>query len=258
MESNKNQIIQVNNSLANFERQITIGEKLLCLKIINFEREKIRNFLISIIQTRNKDTFIRYLSEIYPISNELIEKHQDVLIWHYLSSNTKVIFSADLINKYSSKWDFCNLARNKNVDWNIGMVDKYNDRPGIDWWDTIDGWLTAFPWSSNFIELYGDRLNWNNFSSYQSFPWNEKFIENYALQINWKSLSINEAVPWSVNFIEKYKDKLNWEYLSCNNKLPWSIDFFNKYIDYWDWDGLSQNEEIPWSEDFIYKVLEFG
>lgn len=37
MENNNNQIVSINNSLANFERQITIGEKLLGL--INVESD---------------------------------------------------------------------------------------------------------------------------------------------------------------------------------------------------------------------------
>jgi hypothetical protein len=35
MDNNNKQLISINNSIVNFERQITIGEKLLCLLIDN-------------------------------------------------------------------------------------------------------------------------------------------------------------------------------------------------------------------------------
>lgn len=255
MKRNENQLIPVNNSLIFFEKQISIAEKLLGIKKNDLEKERIKEFLIEIIKRSNNDTFLRYISEFFPISNKLMEKYQNILKWNYLSINTKIKFSVDLIDKYSNRWDFHKLASNKSVNWNLDMIHKYNNE--FDWWLTIDGHLNALPWSNNLVEHYGDRLNWNNFCCYEQFPWNEEFIDSHFSKINWDSLSINESFPWDENFIEKYKSKLNWKYLSINKNLPWSVDFFNKYISYWDWKNLSENEGLPWSKDFFCKYLAY-
>ncbi len=271
MEENNKSLISINNSLVKIERQIAIGDKLLNFGSNKLQRNKIKNFLISIsywikldnysfTNKHNYNPFISLISGFYPFSEELIMKYQHILDWYVLSSNDKIKFSPTLIEKYSDKWNFNVLGANKSIDWDIDLFDKYKDK--FDWRYTIY-YAEALPWSIDFVEKYIGKLNWQKFSEFKSFPWSEEFIEKYKskfgridLYYNWTGLSCNRGLPWSEDFLNKYSDKWDWKYLSSNNKLPWSEDFLNKYIDKWDWNGLSGNSGLPWSEDFFHKYID--
>ena len=252
MEENNKSLITVNSSLAKIEKQIAIGEKILGLRINNTEKEKIKEFLITILKIKGYETFMRYLLEYFPISRKIIDKHEKRIFWGNLSCNEKVKFTLDLIEKYP-QWEtyVSDLARNKSVNWNLSLIKKYENE--INWKNTIDDWLSALPWSNELIELYGDRLDWDTFSRYEFFPWSEDFIYKYSSKFDWENLSLNESIPWSEDFVEKYKYKLNWKYLSCNPNLPWTGDFIDKYMNDWNWKNLSENEGLPWSKEFFLK-----
>ncbi len=206
MENANNSLIPITTTLAKIERQIAIGDKLLNFGSNKLQREKIKNFLIS-ISYRGKhksNPFISLISANYPFSEELIMKYQQILNWKRLSSNNKIKFSSTLIEKYSDKWDFNVLGANKSINWDIDLFDKYKDK--FDWELEIF-FAEALPWSIDFAEKYKDKLNWSSFSSFWSFPWSEEFIEKHShpLYLRYVFLSENRGIPWTEKFIEKKK-----------------------------------------------------
>ena len=79
MENNKNQLIPNNNSLASFERQIAIGEKLLGIIFSDSEKNKIKQFLIETVA--NNYDIAHIISIHFPWTEELIEKYTAKLNW---------------------------------------------------------------------------------------------------------------------------------------------------------------------------------
>ena len=275
MEENNKSLITVNSSLAKIEKQIAIGEKILGLRINNTEKEKIKEFLITILKIKGYETFMRYLLEYFPISRKIIDKYEKKIFWGNLSCNEKVKFTPDLL-EYPQWWaQVYNLKRNKSVNWDLDLIKRFDNYEGR---NNVYDEFSDFFWSNELIELYGNRLNWDSFSSNENFPWSENFIYRYSSKLNWEilsqnksipwsedfiykysskfdweNLSLNESIPWTEDFVEKYKYKLNWKYLSCNPNLPWIGDFIDKYMNDWNWKNLSENEGLPWSKEFFLK-----
>lgn len=237
MENNNKQIVSINNSLANFERQIAIGEKLLGLKISDQERESIRKFLIEMaLDKSNNYNFLYITSGHYPLSEKLIDKYQDILSWSDLISNKNIVIS---------EW----------FEWSENLILKYKDKiEGEDVWFALG--LKSF-WTIPLIEKYKENINWKYFSSNHKIIWNEDLIDKYIDKWDWTFLGPDINLFWTPEIIDKYFDYWSWEALSRSFNFDCDFELIEKYIDKWDWNLISKNSKFPWNLKLIEKFSEY-
>jgi hypothetical protein len=163
--------------------------------------------------------------------------------------------SEDMLNKFLTKWDWEAISTNKNIEWTIELIEKYQDK--LDWGNSFEDlrmslpYNEKLPWSIEFINQFIDKWDWICLSRNSVLPWSENLLESFMDKWDWYSLSGNNSLPFSFNFIEKYKDKWHWDSLSSLSSMPWSIELIREYKDKWHWDSLSSNTFLPWSIELI-------
>ncbi|MDR6967917.1 hypothetical protein J2X31_001931 [Flavobacterium arsenatis] len=232
MEQNKNQLIPINNSLASFERQISIGEKLLGLKLSDYEKETIRNFLAEIVLKY----FRFHISEYYPLSEKLIDKYQDILSWSGLIANENILIP---------EWS----------EWSENLILKYKDKlVGENVWTSLS--LKSF-WTISLIEKYKENIDWEYFSGNGKISWNEEVIDKYIEKWDWTFLSQNINLFWTSKIINKYVEYWNWESLSRSFNFDCKLELIERYLDKWDWNLISKNSRFPWNLELIEKFSKY-
>jgi hypothetical protein len=84
----------------------------------------------------------------------MLEKYKDKLDWEALSySNCHYLFSAEMLRKFSSRWNWSRLSSNSSVKWTMDKVDEFKDL--IDWEEFVDEWYdeqTALDFFERFKE----------------------------------------------------------------------------------------------------------
>lgn len=159
---------------------------------------------------------IRSLSENYPFNISELRRHQYILNWMYISRNTQIKWSEEIIDEFIDKLSWVDLSQNPSIPINKNFFKKFEDR--WQWQYLTDNPL--IPWSSELLEEYANKWAWEKI----------EFCGNLGL-------SLNRYLPWSIELIEKFKDRWFWGELSCNPSLPWSKELILKYKDKWIWGG---------------------
>jgi len=221
--------------LAKQERLLAIEEKIL----ISFEERIIKNIALEF-----QDFFIKIISTYYPLSESLIDKYENKLIWNL-----------------SDKKNNFGLSKNYSIQWSVKSIEKYKDK----WnWNTLSA-NSLIPWSIELIERYKDKWNWHVLSQNTNLPWTSNLIKQYKDKWIPNKLSRNESLPWSVELIELYRTDVkfndshtyvayewDWKYgLSSNKSLPWSTEFVKKYKDKWDWTRLMSGYSFPCKREWL-------
>lgn len=77
--------------------------------------------------------------------------------------------------------------------------------------------------NEEFIDLFKDKINWDNFSKYQNFdnP-GQDLMGKYAAQINWDIIS--EFQPLDTETIKRFSNKLNFKLLEDNVDADFDSD----------------------------------
>ncbi|MEY3421884.1 MAG: hypothetical protein RIR48_2184, partial [Bacteroidota bacterium] len=77
---------------------------------------------IKSVANNHKQFFIDCISKYFPLSNDDIYDHKDILNFRVLSENENIKWTNALIEKYSAKWSYSNLCLNRNINWNSDLI----------------------------------------------------------------------------------------------------------------------------------------
>ena len=197
-----------------------------------------------------------YLRDDVVWDSEAIEMLNSKIDWGHnnynsLSKNIK-IYDFKLIDEFSKYWNFGNhkfggLSSNTNLLWSTDLIDRYIHL----WeWDHIST-NSGINWSSKLMRRYESYINWKNISYNRGISWNLELLENYKDKLDWNGLVHNSTTSWNIEILEKFKEYINWKSLSNNRYTLWSFDLIEKFRDKWDWDILSSNEFVKWDEEIL-------
>lgn len=246
MENNKNQLIPNNNSLASFERQIAIGEKLLGIIFSDSEKNKIKQFLIETVA--NNYDIAHIISIHFPWTEELIEKYKAKLNWTGLCGNKDVIWNEELIDKYFEFINWESLSVNYNIEWNEKLLNKYSNHLNFNsvFFSEDDGSLQLTPillkkfiGKIDFKELYID---------YELLP--KEFIKKNVEALDWKNLE-----SYTIENLEIFQHKIDWDDLSRNRNLILTDELIERFKYRWSWDEIIKIERKNGIHTFI-RVFE--
>ncbi len=240
--------------------------------ILVMERQRLKN---KILNDENwRDLFLRRMSLTYPLDEIMIEKYKNILNWRKLSSNSKILWTYDLLVKYEDKWVWGHLRFNSSFKLQITseLIEKYKDKWKWGEFGISSHRSAIFPLTPELIEKYKDKLDfgkWGLSGNYELL-WNSDLIEKYKDKWDWEALSKNSTLPWEMSLIEKYKDKWTWDKIdyhiifettSCiglvtNSGLSWTLELIETYKDRWNWKELSIKSDLPWTTDLIEKYQD--
>ncbi|MEI6695592.1 MAG: hypothetical protein WCO13_05960, partial [Bacteroidota bacterium] len=183
-------------------------------------------------------------------SLDLIKVFERDLIWEsYLSNNKVIKFTDELIGSYNywQRIDWENFSRNEKILWSAELIEKYKDK----WlWGSLN-LNKSINWDIELIEKFEDNCSWNYLSESNNINWNYELIDRFINKWDWKIMAENESLPWSIKFINKYSGKWNWDNLSSSKLIPWSIELIERFNKEWNWEKLSLNCNLQWSVEII-------
>lgn len=101
--------------------------------------------------------------------------------------------------------------------------------------------------SSDFIELYANRLPFYHLSQFQKLS--VEIMEKYHYKLDWHKISKYQTLP--IEFIDRHHHRLNWKHLPRYQKLTIEImEKYHKQYNY-NWHAISEYQVL--TEDFIRK-----
>lgn len=168
------------------------------------------------------------------------------------------------LQQFKNNWDWQNLSRNRNINYNRSLLQKYKTE-NWDW-----NYLTEF--GGFLIEQKRDRGNKNYLEEVvKQFPKikfeilskreditidSKLILESRDKNWDWQILSENEKTEISNELIIELKNKnWNWQALSKRKKLEFSNDILLQLLDKdWDWNYLSGNVNLEFNAEFIEKT----
>lgn len=227
--------------------------------------------LVKEIFQRNPKLFIDLISTYYPLSDHLIEKYRDKLVWSQIISRVDLKWDKEKIIKYYDNFIV-------EFDYLFNEIDSYvyhmtypeglsYDSVSINFWkyfkehlkwDELNGDIDLLLTSEmlitdEIISQFKNKWDWVRLSESKNVVWSKSLILEYQDYWVWEVLSKNENIPWVAEIILAFKDKWDWRGLSKNKKIPWSLNLLDEFIEFWNWGGLSYNESLPWSLDLLVK-----
>ena len=232
MENNKNQLIPINNSLASFERQIAIGEKLLGIKLSDFEKNQIKKLMIETVA--NKYDIVNIISSYFPLNEGIIEKFKNKLNWGCLCGNKFVFWNEELIDKYFEFVDWESISENQSLIWNERLLSKYSDYLNFNsvFFNDNPNLKLTF----NLYEKFKNKIDIENLE-YFDFEFPKEFINDNIDIINWENLK-----SYTVKNLELFEDKINWDDLSRSKKLTLTDQLIERFKYRWSWDEIIKIE----------------
>ena len=225
--------------------------------------------------------FAYLLRSIYARSASLKKKKQTTLHKFKHSIYYNYPFTNQFLKENFEYIDWRLILWNRNIDWNVELLEMIKDEDGVKWKFRRNEILTNSKIASNqdIIFQYFDRINLSRISENRYINWDEKlleklngkidigiisnnlnvplnFIEQNKEKINWEKLSWNSKIDWTSEFIDKNKELLNWSNLSCNLNISWNEEIIERFENYWNWSSLSNNSKILWTESLLNKYQE--
>lgn len=196
-----------------------------------------------------KENAIKAISQCYPLSEELLKKYQ-------------------------SKWDWEGISDNHLIDWNITLLEKYQNR--LLWKEgRFLNFNTSLPWSPELIRkfIHSKKWTWDDFIGQEQIfqepellalclpEWNKNARQylktslspdtdlgmyKYFEHVKWA----DDAETWAPETIEKIEN-MHWDLFSGVEGFPWTVEFIEKHKNRLDWKRLSWNGGLPWNLEFI-------
>lgn len=141
------------------------------------------------------------LSERFPWTEELLEKHRKQVDWTKVLQNVHVAwtvsmlekfkedidwhqfskrgrgeaFTSENLEKFQEYWDWSSLSRNCSIYWRFELLDRFADR--WDWRGIVNNWSMAGLFSMEFWERYREHIPFSFLDG--SYLWRE-IREEYA------------------------------------------------------------------------------
>lgn len=170
------------------------------------------------INKKHSNNFIRNSSEDDDLAtlytNEELEKRIKLNYPGCLSSDERVPWSIDIIDRYIHEWDWDNLSNNKKLPWSEELIDRYLDK-----WD----------FGTDLGEINGCKSFTFGLSFNQGLPWSLKLLKKYVSKWDWKRIAYLDEIPWSLEILETFEDKWEWDRLIWNETM-WQKVFY-PYLD---------------------------
>lgn len=200
-----------------------------------------------------RPALISPLCQFYPWTEELLQQFSQVnlLNWEDLSANKVMLWTENIIEKYSEQLDWWLLSCNEKLPFTEALIEKYQDK----WvWAYFDAIKKSFSHKNKHTKT--------SLSANSNLPWSEALIARYEERWDWHTLSYCENLPWTEELIDRYQDrwsvikgrtptsscydqmKWHWEGLSKNKKIPWSESLIERHKDKWSWSVLSSNAHL--------------
>lgn len=181
------------------------------------------------------------------INQNLIDQIHEKLDFKSLSSNLKVEWTFELINKYIQKWYWDMLTKNASVPFNcISKFTEYylTKNEVLHTPDSMPVGFYLSPKSRNRITYVEFRENISSF-----YVITNKQIEENESILDFNYLSKNENIKFTSELIQKYKYKWNWTKLSGNMSI--SSEILLEFIDHLELDIFCSRHYI--SNELILK-----
>jgi hypothetical protein len=164
--------------------------------------------------------------------NSFKKKHWN---WDWLSSNTALPWSKELLAQYAKRWNWHRLSRNPCLPWSADLIEHFTDR----WdWNALSA-NKGIPWSVELVECFVDRWNWHSLIDKQ-IVWPESLAERLqGLKAPCAVQNIYSPAPVfrSVGSAELSKFNLTKQQISAL-----SVDCI----------ALSEKEHDEWREDILW------
>lgn len=214
-----------------------------------------------------------------PKSRFLLKHHKYLLI----RACAFFPFTADEVRKYSPIISWCNLAVNRNVEWDVELIEEFKH----ELFDK-DGFFPEFndneslPWSLEFVQRFEDLIDWEMVSSVEKVVRQLDIMEYYRAELSpyidealveddadearyepevievidsmERNLSLMTDIPERCVQTEAEIERLfepDWLRLSQNTLLDWNAGLMDRYSDKWDWLCLEMNSAVPWDLELI-------
>lgn len=121
-----------------------------------------------------------------------------------LSSDVRVPWSIEILEKYENEWDWESLSTNRKLPWSVELINKYLEK-----WD------------------FGTKFKNDDDGICHSI-----------------GLTLNSGLPWSLELIKTYESRWDWEMLTYSEYIPWSLELLVEFENKWDWDRIIWNETM--------------
>jgi len=208
----------------------------------------------------------------YPFTVEQLRKYQDILDWHDLSLNERILWNADIIEEFvdellpmseeSERLDYplSWFSTNDSVPWTIELLERYEHR--LDW-DAIGGnnVLTAeqrkhFYHRILLCEYYDPSWAEMEGTDNRSKQYPHE-VERMIAHLEWELADMDKYPELCIQDPDDIVDGLvDWDRLSRNEVLPWSVELIDRFADKWNWFNLSVNKHLGWTEEFIDRYAD--
>lgn len=221
----------------------------------------------------NENPFIK-------IDFNFLEKYASQIDWRFIDKEYDLIWDIENIGKFSKHLIWKTTKENfdtrkdyhigfssfKNINWSSDLIQKFSSF--FDWSELSLN--NSVPWNEDWIAYFEKKIDFKGLSLNPSVIWTESLIEKFINNWNWEYLSGNPSLPWSNSFIAKYENRWTWipKYFDT---IGWKYDddayrfikffevsklnpSFDKYYDesFADISSISTNAGITWNvEDGI-------
>ena len=185
---------------------------------------------------RYKEWFKLHICGCYPLTEGFMENNQKIINWEYLSSNEKLQWSEQLIEKFQDQWDWACLSTNESLPWGDEIIIRFANR----WiWDRKENY-------------HGSYLIHNS-----AIKWSKDIIYKYPEKFPGMWLATQtDLLNNHPEILQDFKDKLWWDYISGDEYLNWSEELIDRFIPYWNWAILSANEAVTWTNRLKEKYIK--
>ena len=122
------------------------------------------------------------LSERFPWTEELLEKHREQVDWTKVLQNINIVWTASMLEKFKEDidwyqlskqgkgetltaenlekfqeyWDWSSLSKNCRIDWRFELLDRFADE--WDWRGIVNNWRMNGLFSMEFLDRYREYI----------------------------------------------------------------------------------------------------
>lgn len=193
----------------------------------------------------------------YAFTEAELQKYKEDIDWEYLSGNSSIKWTVDLIKKYKNRLNLETLSNDSPAFADLNFLEAIKDT--IPWKGSRSGLFLSssiarnkhIPWSKELIWKYRKELNFEHLSYNEKLPWSEKLLERFKSRWDWDAVAANPAVPWTLQLLDKYLDRIDLSSMYVMYNLCYSnqVDLIEEYHPYLNWKIICQNPNLPWKEE---------
>jgi len=256
---NNNLPIRIENQfqIERLRNQLEVTSNILALSKDN---EFISFFL------KNPYYFISFISQYYPLNENLLIEYQDVWDWVKVTSNIMISWNKEMKLLLFDKTLFINENINETCKWSVDEINeiyktKIKNQDVKSFFARLSK-SKSVNWNLEMIKEYRDKWDWLGISGNTSINWTTELIEEFENDLNWDVLCAQHHI-WTESLIDKFMYKVPWVPKSCswesvlgtysgityNTKLEWTPRLLEKYKDKISWGRISA---------FDYEYYEYG